>query len=63
MWAERQSIIKGDSKCRQLIGSGYVITRWWCASEFLTGQVNYHFIRLFWVELEVISIGPLGEIT
>jgi len=62
MWAERQCIFTGDCEYCQLVGSDYVITRLWRASEFLTGQMNYHYFHpTFWVQLEVI--GPLGDIT
>ena len=31
-------------------------------SEFLAGVVDYHFIRLIYVQLKVISAGPLGDV-
>jgi len=32
------------------------------AIKFLTAQANYHFIQLIWIEFDVISTSPLGDV-
>jgi len=54
--------VKSDTKYCELVGSRYLFKKWWHGSEFFAGVVDYHFIRLIWVQFKVISAGPLGDV-
>ena len=59
MLTERQRTVKSGTKYCEFVGSSYLFKKWRYVSEFLAGVVDYHFIRLIYVQLKV-KIGVIS---